>query len=407
MADSNFRGESSATLSDDAYRMPVHTPKYQYLVCDMLTDQLQANLPLTGVTFDRRLSRAGDFRGQWKISNRNQAILADQITKQVGRFTIWVIRDKRLWWGGPLWSAKGSASTRSYDTIDLQGSSFESYPYHRYLDADWPADYPAGTTDIADMPHVIWADMQAWGTPSDIGVQFSITAVPDQVGAVFAQEFLQSDLKTYGDMIQAFTDCDPGCDYTINVYTDASGNRIKELNTGKSFRATETVNRLAISGYRIPSWNFTRDSTNAGTRFRVWGDPQDGNAGEQQRPAPSAMMIADDLITEGWPYIDVAENIGQVPQTQPLYQPVLDSYATSLRDQFSGIKDVVQYEVDLSTSEWHPNLIGKNVLLKFSKQDLWKPGQTSVITPVVASFTPPDRGQPERVQFTIDGADVG
>lgn len=393
---------STAEFSDARYRYPVDTPRYQYLVCDLLTDQLQANLPLTGVTFDRRLSRAGDFRGQWRISNRGQAILADQITKQAGRFALWVIRNKRLWWGGILWSAKGAASDRSYDTIDLQGAGFESYPYHRYIDDNWPVDLGS---DIANKVQSIWADMQSWDPATNIGVQYTVPV--NLTGTAFGQEFLQSDLKTYGDMIQAQTDSDPGCDYTINVYTDAAGNRIKELKTGGSFRSIETVNRLAISGYRIPSWSFVRDATTAGTRFQVWGDPLEGNAGEQQQPVPSAMLYADDLLTEGWPWIDVAENVGQIPNIASQYQPVLDSYANGLREQFSGIRDVVEYEVDLGTSEWHPNLIGMNVLLKFSKKDLWKPGQTSVVTPVVASFTPPDRGEPERVKFTVDGSDVG
>lgn len=393
---------TTATFSDNKYRYPVNTPRYQYLVCDLLTDQLQANLPLTGVSFDRRLSRPGDFRGQWKISNRMQAVVADQITKSTGRFALWIIRNKRLWWGGNLWSAKGAAGSRSYDTIDLQGSTFDSYTYHRQLDANWAAD---GLTDITQKILNIWDGMQGAGAASNIGAVTNLPVNP--AGATFAQEFLKSDLKTYGDMIQAYTDSDPGCDYTIDVYTDASGNRIKEVRVGGSFRATQTVNRLAISGYRIPSWNFTRDSSGTGTRFQVWGDPQDGNAGEQQLPVASGVKLASDLLTEGWPWLDVAENIGQVPSAPADYGPVLDSYANSLKSQFSGIRDVVEYEVDLGTSEWHPNLIGQNVMMKFSKKDLWKPGQTSIITPVVASFTPPDRGQPERVTFTVDGAEVG
>lgn len=393
---------TTATFSDDRFRIPVTAPKYQYLVCDLLTDQLQANLPLSGVTFDARVGRPGDFKAKWNISNRGQAILAEQISQGPGRFTIWVTRNKVLWWGGILWSAQGSASARSYDTVDLQGAGFQSYPHHRYLDANWAADT---TTDTAQKVQDIWAAMQAVDPRSNIDVIGSTPA--NLSGAAFGQEFLQSDLKTYGDMIEAQTDSDPGCDYIIAVYTDAAGNRIKEVRTAGDLSEIATDNRYAISGFRIPSWSFTRDGSASGTRFRVWGDPQDGNAGEPQAPVASAMKTADDLLTLGWPFLDVAENIGQIPNAPSQYGPVLNSYAESLKKQNSGIRDVVQYEVDLGTSEWHPNLVGQNVLIKFSKNDLWKPGQTSVIKPVVAEFTAADATQPERVKFTIDGSEVG
>lgn len=391
---------ATATFSDDQYRYPVGTPTYQYLVCDLLTDQLQASLPLNNVTFDRRLSRAGDFKASWRIANREQAILADQITRECGKLAIWVLRNKKLWWGGILWSADGSVSTRSYDQIELAGASFESYPYRRDLDYDWNAD---ATTDIAQKIYDIWNAMQWESSFSDIGV---LTDIPpaNLAGASFQQEFLEADLKRYSSMLEAFTDCDPGCDYTIDVYSDA-GVRKKRLRAAGSFRAIDVENRLALSGYRIPAWKFKRDSSGMGTRFQAWGDPQESNVGEASAPIASSSVFALDLINDGWPYLDVSENVGAVPSDILKALPVLNNYANAMKAAFSGIRDVVSYEVDIGTSEWHPNLIGQSIMIKHSKQDLWKPGRTSVVTPVVAQFTPPDRGQPEKVSFTIDGAE--
>jgi hypothetical protein len=391
---------ATATFSDDRYRYPVGTPIYQYIVCDLLTDQLQASLPLTGVTFERRLSRMGDFKAQWRISNRQQAILADQITRSCGKLAIWVLRNKKLWWGGILWSAEGSVSTRSYDQIDLAGATFDSYTYRRDLDYDWNA---SSSKDITKQIYDLWDAMQDESSKSDIGVLTDIPAV-NTSGAAFPQAFLEADLKKYGDVIQAFTDCDPGADYTIDVYADA-GARKKRLRAAGSFRSVEVQNRLALSGYRIPAWRFKRDSAGMGTRFQAWGDPQESNVGVAAAPISSPSIFALDKLNDGWPYLDVSENVGAVPSDILKALPVLDNYAAALRAAFSGIRDIVSYEVDLGTSEWHPNLIGQNILIKHSKKDLWKPGQTSVITPVVATFTPPDRGQPEKVAFTIDGAE--
>lgn len=396
----SFMAASSA-FSDDQFRYPVGTPTYQYLVCDLLTDQLQASLPLTGVSFDRRLSRVGDFKGQWKISTRAQALQADTISRGCGRYALWVLRNKRLWWGGILWSAEGSVSTRNYDIIDISGATFDSYTYRRYLDFDFTA---SPVTDITIEIASTWDAMQQESVHSDLGAIIDFDPV-NLAGAAFPQEFLQSDLKTYGEVIETFTDSDPGCDYTIDVYATSNGDRVKRVRVAGSFRDIEVENRLALSGYRIPAWKFKRDSAGMGTRFQAWGDPQESNVGTAQAPVNSGAEFALDLLNDGWPYLDVSINVGAVPPGASQYVPILDNYVNAMKDQFSGIRDVVSYEVDLGTSEWHPNLIGQNILLKHSKNDLWKPGQTSVVTPVVASFTPPDRGQPERVAFTIDGAE--
>jgi hypothetical protein len=313
---------------------------------------------------------------------------------------VWVTRNKKLWWGGILWSAEGSISTRSYDQIELQGATFDSYPFRRDIDWDWVAD---STTDIADKIYDLWDNMQWESTKSDIGVLTDVPPV-NLAGAAFSQEFLESDLKKFGEVIQAFTDCDPGCDYTIDVFSD-TGLRKKRLRTAGSFREVDVENRMALSGYRIPAWKFKRDSSGMGTRFQAWGDPQESNVGEASAPISSTSVFAIDLLNAGWPYLDVSENVGAVPSNISQALPVLTNYANALKLAFSGIRDIVAYDVDLDRSEWHPNLIGQSILIKHSKKDLWKPGQTSVVTPVVASFSPPDRGNPEKVTFTIDGGE--
>lgn len=386
----------------DQLAVPVKAPTYTYLVADLLTDQLLASVPLTGVTFDRRVSRTGSFNGTWNIPNREQAVLADGISKNGGRYALWVMRDKQVWWGGIIWNCSGSVSTRSYDTVAIQAATFDSYPDHRYLDADW-----IGTTseDLAAGPIAAWEVMQSYDY-SDIGVilpsgpvNFSNTGLPSAV------TLAESDQKTYTDAVRLYTDAEVGCDYTIDVFQDENGMRVKKLRTAGSFQLIEPASMYTISGYRLPAWTFERDATKGGTYFRVWGDPQDGNAGAEVLPVASNFQVAQDLLDSGWPRLDVVADVGELPSVG--YQARLDAQARALRDRYSGIKDIISFEVDLGTSQWHPNLIGQNVIIKRSKKDLWRPGETSTITPVVVEFTAPERGAAERVKFTIDGAEEG
>jgi hypothetical protein len=386
----------------DQLAVPVKTPVYTYLVADLLTDQLLANIPLTGVTFDRRVSRVGSFNGTWNIPNREQAILADDISKNGGRYALWVMRDKVVWWGGIIWNCSGSIATRGYDTVGIQAATFDSYLDHRFLDNDWEG---LVEEDLAYGPIDVWDTVQAF-TYSDIGV--ITTDSPANLagsGLPALVVLAESDQKTYNDAIRLYTDAENGCDYTIDVFQDTDGSRIKKLRTAGSFALVQPASKYTISGYRLPAWTFERDATKGGTYFRVWGDPQDGNAGAEVLPVSSNYMLAQDLLDAGWPRLDVSADIGELPQTG--YQARLDAQARALRARYSGIKDIVTFDVDLGTSQWHPNLIGQNVIIKRSKKDLWRPGETSTITPVVVEFTAPERGAAERVKFTIDGAEEG
>lgn len=381
--------------------VPVHTPQYVYLVCDLLTDQLLANIPLTGVSFSRRVSRIGDFSGTWKIPDRNQAILADAISKGSGRYAIWVLRDNVVWWGGIIWNCQGKIGARSYDSVSIQAATFESYLDHRYIEQDWVT---SASHDIVVGPLLAWQSVQSYAN-SNIGVQ---TPFPTYLAGDTVQPgliLLQSDQKTFADVVKVYTDTAPGCQTTIDVTRAASGARVKTLRVASDFSAIEVTNMATLSGYRIPSWEFTRDATKSGTVFRVWGNPQEGNVGEETFPRPSNLAKRQDLLDAGWPRLDVSADVGEIPRTG--YQPVLDSLASALMGRYGGIRDVLSYEVDLSTSQWHPNQIGQHVVIKRSQKDWWRPGETSVVTPVVVEFAAPERGQSERVTFTIDGGEEG
>lgn len=379
----------------DPLHVPVTTPKYRYLVCDLITDSMITSLPLTGVTFDRRVSRAGSFKAQWRISNRAQALSADALTKSCGRLALWVLRNNRLWWGGIIWNAIGGVSTRSYDTIDLQAATFDSYPERRYIISDWEQE-----TGLSSPYKIMqyWDAMQsdAYG---DIGMEVDSNRINNDYGNFIDQEFKYLDMITYAQMIKAHTDDVPGCDYTIDVYLDAAGNRIKSVRTASRFIDILDSQSLVVSGYKMPSWNFSRDSVGMGTVFRTQTDAQQGNVGTDQPPMTSTEYFAQELLDNGWPRLDMVQHVESPPLKNQAYLNFRNQHWGQRR---TGIKDVSTYEVNLDTSEWHPNLIGQKITLKHSQKDLWRPGETAVFAPSVVEFTPPEKGQPERVRFSVD-----
>ncbi len=107
--------------------------QYTYLFMDILTQQINAELPCERATMSTALNSAGRFTGYVPLQDPNVQRMDPINTTEPGRTAVLVDRDGTLIWGGPLW-------TRKWDTtqqlLELGASDFLSYFQHRYLSAD-------------------------------------------------------------------------------------------------------------------------------------------------------------------------------------------------------------------------------------------------------------------------------
>ena len=110
------------------------TSEYRYLFADLLTNQVYAELPLFGVSFNRELNTAGSFNGQMLLSDSRASAYNVVASTIPARTAVYVERNNVLVWGGILWS-------RSYDstgqTMSLTATEFESYFTHRRIVRDY------------------------------------------------------------------------------------------------------------------------------------------------------------------------------------------------------------------------------------------------------------------------------
>ena len=109
---------------------------YRYLLCDLLTDTPLASLPLSGVSFDRRISRVGSFSGRLEASTPALVALGKLAHAYAGRSALWVYRDNSLWWGGIPWTVQPRQGPRGGVEVAVQAATFDSYAHHRRLYAD-------------------------------------------------------------------------------------------------------------------------------------------------------------------------------------------------------------------------------------------------------------------------------
>jgi len=96
---------------------------YRYLLADLLSNQVIAELDLTGVSFTQQLNSAGTLSATLLLSGQDSAENAMSATIP-GRTALYVDRDGVIVWGGIVWHRDYNSSSQH---INLTAREFESY----------------------------------------------------------------------------------------------------------------------------------------------------------------------------------------------------------------------------------------------------------------------------------------
>lgn len=363
-------------------------PTYRYLLCDLLTDQPITDLPLQGVTFDRRISRVGSLQAQITATNPGMVEKARLAHQFAGRAALWVYRDGQLWWGGVLWTVQPRQDPRGGVEVDLQAATFDSYARHRvlrdnlhYTQVDQGVIIPA-----------LWQHLQA-DPRGDIGM----VAENQPTGLLRDRSYYGHEQSYYGELIEQLGDVEGGPEHTVDTYLDG-GVRTKRLRVAPTLGATVPTivfQRAIRGGGRVLEWLDSADAVDAGTTFQTRGDSAAANVGEEQVPLLSAVHEASDLLAQGWPLLDVTEDRSGVSE-----QPTLDGYAAALRDSRSGQVRSRSYKVTVAGTGWNPNRLGEPVRIRIN--DLWHTKTVDYTwRPVACKVTAAERGVPETVELLI------
>lgn len=361
--------------------------QYRYLLCDLLTDEVRAVLPLRGVSFDRRLCRVGSFTGSFTATTPAMVDTLRGVHGNTGRSALYVLRDGQVWWGGILWGCQVRQGQRDAVEGSLSAATFESYAHRRKLRADL-------TYSQVDQGHImagLWRHLQT-DPRGDIGV----IADDQDTGVLRDRTYFGADLAEYGKLLEDLGDVEGGAEHTIDVYADANGNRVKRLRVANrlgSATPTAVFNRARMGGGRLLEWGDNVDSVPGGTTFQARGDSAQGNVGAAAGPLLSTVHEATELLGQGWPLLDVTEDYSSV--TDPA---TLEAHAAGLRERNSGALRSRGYIVQVGGSGWSPNSLGDTVRLKVA--DMWHtPPVDMQVRPVACQVTAPDRGSDETVEL--------
>jgi hypothetical protein len=114
---------ASITSSDPS----VTDVKYRYFLTDLVSNSVIAELPFTGVSYERVLKKAGSFTGSIPLIAATSRLNIYDATMP-GRTGVYVMRNDVCVWGGIVWGRKYDQSSK---TVTIDASEFTSYFYHR------------------------------------------------------------------------------------------------------------------------------------------------------------------------------------------------------------------------------------------------------------------------------------
>ena len=117
-------------------------PVYRYFVTDLLTNVVLAEIPFTGVSYERAIKGAGAFSGSIPVIPKTDSLDIYNSTMP-GKTGLYVVRDGVCVWGGMIWTRSYNAVAR---TLNVSGNEFTSYFYHRKIWKTWTHEYGATVT---------------------------------------------------------------------------------------------------------------------------------------------------------------------------------------------------------------------------------------------------------------------
>lgn len=123
--------------------MPAFDPivaEYRYFIADFLTNSVIAELPFTGVSYERALNGAGSFSGKIPVIDATSIYSLYENTMP-GKTSLYVVRNNECVWGGIIWNRSYSLTGRE---LDITATEFTSYLHHRNVWKTMRYSYTAG-----------------------------------------------------------------------------------------------------------------------------------------------------------------------------------------------------------------------------------------------------------------------
>jgi hypothetical protein len=378
------------------------TAYYQYLFCDLLTDQKLASLELEQVRFDRRIIQPGSFSAVAQVPNAEVAAKVRRIVPAApldwhtgpGRTVCHILRNGALWGTYLIWQVTPQGNEKGRNSVALQGASLESYLNRVEIRTDLTY---TGQDEITGIGAALITHMQS-DPRADIGLTLNTTAT----GQLRDRTYKRSEAASYGQRLGELAGVDDGFEWMIRTYLDGSGTRVREWVAADRLTSSAADHVFTRPG-AVVSWSYLSDATDAATDWQARGATINTDLGETSEPLMSNTWPVDELTDVGWPLLTKTLDFQTVTEFD-----TLQAYAHWSRNNRSGVVRIPQATVRLDDkTRFTPNSLGDYARLTIV--DTWYPldsdGHPSFSERwriVGCEITPPSRGIQETCKLIFE-----
>jgi hypothetical protein len=367
------------------------TATYTYLTTDLVSNVILGELPLSNVSLDCQLNKAGNMSAGGGLGNKD--ISDDEFLARTtpGKTAFWAYRENTVVWGGIILSREYQSTGLA---ISLTGQTFECYAtrrFPRYVLGKKTQQLNQGQCSVIDY---LWTQLQSV-SGGNIGVgRANLPSIDPSVQLTINGY----DLSTsYDDLIQSVVNQSTGPDYTIAWFQDDRGYPQKQLVVGTPIGNPVGLTDLTVD-YPGPVLDYVY-TENASAGNNQWWAVGDGDG------AAAIVGSAGDAnsIASGYPIWEGVNSYNGVTQ-----QTTINAHATS--DLFSLDVPLVTHHVDLAGEAFPPfGSYGMGDYVVVNVIDNRFPAGTQFKVRAIGwTIQPPDEGQgPEAISLVFDEATGG
>lgn len=358
---------------------------YELMVCDLMTDQEIAVLPVSDVSYDDYIGKTGSLTGTLPVPNSAAARTIREAALP-GRTVLYLTRGSDIVWGGILWTRTPARDARGNYACQIQAGGLEGYfRSHRLLLADLTA---AGADQFAIARQLItYAQAQSGG---NLGIEMDASLS----GVLRDRSYSHYDLPWIGGLIDQLAATQGGFEWRIQVWRDDAGVRHRTLRLGYPKLSIGGTDMDLASPGPVTTYSLPEDATVMANAWQSRGASISTDAAAESVPLMSALLTTPADIAAGWPRTDGSSDYSTVEN-----QTILDQHAAA--DLARAVRPVAIPTVGY-TGDVQPQL-GSYVRLRL--KDIWYYEQLDQRYRVVGlKVTPAERGQPESTELYLEVA---
>lgn len=375
--------------------------EYSYRFASLLSDSDIAEIELSNVRFDRRIIQPGAFQATAVVTNLN---IAEQVKKIIpARTIVHVYRDADIWGTYIIWSVRVRSSNRGPVTVDISGSSLESWFYRRLLDVD--LDFTGD--DQFEIARTLVEQAQIGWFPYVDSANLNIMTSSNNSGVLRDRSYRLTEAASVGQRLEELANVDNGFEYFISTYVDSDTNmRVRKFVMAKQLGSDISESVFSYPG-SILSYEIDYDANEAATAFWARGDTISDDVTSASEPLMTeSPVLAGDYLENAFPHLDKVVNYSTV-----IVLDTLVRYATWWRDNRSGVFAVPVIEINTTDV---PTIITPTTLGSYGQFTILDEyfglsgenlPQFSYRNRIVGiEVTPPQRGSAEKIRLVVEQA---